>query len=562
MPYDLLIRNGTIVDGTGAPAVRGNVAITGGRIVETGQVDGAAVRTIDAGGLVVAPGFIDMHTHMDAQVLWDPYATSEPQHGITSIVTGNCGLTLAPVKETGRDALVKSFVRVEAIPREALEQAVPWNWESFGEYLGALEGRIGVNVGGLVGHIAVRHYVLGEEAVERAATPDEIGQMRQIVRESLEAGALGLSTNRNTGHTREDGKPVASRLADEDERAALFGVLRELKSGMIQLSSPGVNTAEQIPWYGQVSLETGRPVVWQSILHRWSNTALWRQQLDAVAVAFAAGSRAYGLTNSTPVFTRFSLKNAQTFDAMPAWKALMFAPEPVRMQAFADPETRAKLRADWADPKPLVFHRRWDLIQVIKVAKPENERYVSKSVADIAAMQGKEPLDAFLDLAIDEGLETVFETMSSGGDPEAVGEILRSPYVLMGQSDAGAHVQYTVNFGFATTLLGYWVRDRQVLSLEQAVHKLTGEVASAFEIGGRGVLKPGYAADVTVFDPATIGACEPEWADDYPGGVRRLVQRSEGVHFTIVNGRPIYDEGRLTGDLPGQVMRGTAYRPG
>jgi N-acyl-D-aspartate/D-glutamate deacylase len=477
-------------------------------------------------------------------------------------VTGNCGLTLAPVTEGGRDALIKSFVRVEAIPREALEQAVPWNWQSFGEYLRALEGRTGVNVGGLVGHIAVRHYVLGEEAVERAATPDEVGQMRQIVRESLEAGALGLSTNRNTGHMREDGKPVASRLADEDERVSLFGVLSELKSGMIQLSSPGVNTVEQIPWYGQVSLETGRPVVWQSILHRWSNPALWRQQLDAVAAAFAAGSRAYGLTNCTPVISRFSLKNAQTFDAMPAWKALMFAPEAVRMQAFAEPETRAKLRADWDDPKPLVFHRRWDLIQVAGVAKPENERFVSKSVAEVAAMQGKDPLDAFLDLALDEGLETVFETMSSGGDPEAVGEILRSPYVLMGQSDAGAHVQYTVNFGFATTLLGYWVRDRQVLSLEQAVHKLSGEIAAAFEIRDRGILKPGYAADVTVFDPATIGACEPEWADDYPGGVRRLVQRSEGVQYTIVNGRPIYEEGRLTGDLPGQVIRGTAYRPG
>jgi N-acyl-D-aspartate/D-glutamate deacylase len=562
MDYDLLIRGGTVVDGSGAPGVQADVAIKDGLIVGVGSVDGSATRTIDATGFVVAPGFIDPHTHLDAQMLWDPYGTSEPEHGITTVVMGNCGLTLAPVNESSREAIVKSFVRVEAIPREAFEQAVPWGWHSYGEYLNALEGRIGINVGGLVGHVAIRELALGDEAVERRATAEEIARMQQIVRESMEGGALGLSTNRNETHMREDGKPVASRLASDEERFALFDVLSDLNAGTIQLSAPGVHRIEHIQWYDTIARRTNRPIIWQSVLHRWNDPDLWRQQLEGIAPTFRDGYRAYGLTNAVPTISRFSLKNAQLFDEFPTWKALMFAPEAVRKQAFAEAGTRQKLRADFADPRPTVYHRRWDLVETAKVVKPVNEVYLHKNVAEMAAMRGQDPLDAFLDLALDEDLETTFLTANVGGDPEATGQILRSPYVLVGQSDAGAHVQYLADYGYGSTLLSYWVRERGVLTLEQAINQLTGRIADAYGIQGRGLLRTGYAADVAVFDPQTIRALEPEWADDYPGGLRRLVQHSEGMHFTVVNGRVVFENGKLAGDLPGHIVRGAASRAG
>lgn len=559
MAYDLLIKGGRIYDGSGMPSYIGDVGVKGGRVVEIGRIREGARRTIDAQGLAVAPGFIDHHTHMDAQIFWDPYATSEPQHGVTSIVMGNCGLTLAPARPSDHDALVKSFVRVEAIPRSVLEQGVPWGWHSFGDYLDALEGKIGINVGGLVGHIAVRQYVMGEESVERKATPKEVEQMKRLVREAMESGALGFSTNRNDRHMREDGKPVGSRLADDEELFALCEVLGELNSGVIE-TILGRNKIEHFDFYGALARATGRPIIWQSVQHRWVEPNLWREQLDAVALIFRDGYQVYGLSHTVPLVRHFSLKNAQVFDEFPAWKAVMFLPEESRKEALREPETRAKFRADFADPRPTNFHRRWDILRVDKVVKAENQKYAGKSIEEVARMRAQDPLDAFLDLALEEDLGTVFWNCNNGGDPVAMGEILRSPYVLIGTSDAGAHVQFGADFGYGTTLLGLWVRERELLTLEHAIHKLTFHVASVYGLEGRGLIRPGYGADFVIFDPATVGSCEPEWATDYPGGARRLVQRSEGVHCTIVNGGVVYEAGRLSGDLPGQVLRGSVCR--
>ena len=548
-----------MVDGSGLPSYLADVAVKDGKVIETGRLRGTAARTIEADGLVVSPGFIDHHTHLDAQILWDPYGTSEPQHGITSVIMGNCGLTLAPVKTGDEDALVKSFVRVEAIPRFVLEQGVPWGWHTFGDYLDVLQGKVGINVGGLVGHIAVRQHVMGEESVERRATPEEIQQMSRLVRESMESGALGFSTNRNERHMREDGKPVPSRLAGDEELFALCDILGELNAGVIE-TILGRNRIEHFEFYDHLARRTQRPVIWQSVQHRWAAPNLWREQLDAVVPTFRDGYRAYGLSHTVPLVRHFTLKNAQVFDEFPTWKKLMFLPEAVRKQAFADPETRRKLRADLADPRPTNFHRRWDIVRVENVTKADNKKYAGKSVAEMAAMRGQDPLDAFLDLALEEDLETTFWNANNGGDPQAMGEILRSPYVLVGTSDAGAHVQFGADFGYGTTLLGLWVRERGVLSLEQAIHKLTFHIASIYELEGRGLVRPGYAADLTIFNPNTIKAYEPEWAEDYPAGTRRLIQRSEGMHYTIVNGRVIYEDGRLSGELPGRILRGSVYQ--
>jgi N-acyl-D-aspartate/D-glutamate deacylase len=559
MAYDLLIKGGRVYDGSGMPSYMGDVAVKNGRIVEIGRITGGAAQTIDAGGLAVAPGFIDHHTHMDAQIFWDPYATSEPQHGVTSIVMGNCGLTLAPAAESDHDALVKSFVRVEAMPRSVLEMGVPWGWHTYGEYLDALEGKIGVNVGGLVGHIAVRQRVMGEESVERAATAKEIAEMRRHVLEAMESGALGFSTNRNERHMREDGKPVGSRLASDEEFFALCQVLSELNSGIIE-TILGLNKVEHFDFYARVARTTGRPVLWQSLQHRWAEPELWRKQLDAVAPIFEEGYQAYGLSHTVPLIRRFTLKNCQIFDELPVWKALMFLPVEARREAFKDPATREKMRADFNAPRHINFHRRWDVLRVEKTVKGNNQQFNGKTIAEVAAMRGQEPLDAFLDLALEEDLETVFWNANNGGDVAAMGEILGSPFVLMGTSDAGAHVQFGADFGYGTTLLGLWVRERQVMTLEHAIHKLTFHVASVVGLAGRGLLRPGYAADVVIFDPKTVDSHEPEWAYDYPGNTKRLIQRSEGIQTTIVNGRPIFADGKITGDLPGEILRGSAYR--
>ncbi|MGH8526497.1 MAG: amidohydrolase family protein, partial [Gammaproteobacteria bacterium] len=287
---------------------------------------------------------------------------------------------------------------------------------------------------------------------------------------------------------------------------------------------------------------------------------LWREQLAAVEPIFRAGYQAYGLSHTVPLVRHFELKNCQVFDEFPTWKNLMFLPVEVRKQAFADPEIRQKLRADLADPRPTNFHRRWDIVRVEKVVKPENQKYAGKTIAELGAMRNQDALDAFLDLSLEEDLGTVFWNANNGGDSNAMGEILRSPYVLVGTSDAGAHVQFGADFGYGTILLGLWVRERQVMTLEQAIHKLTFHVASIFGLQDRGLLRPGYAADLAIFNPNTVNSYEPEWANDYPAGSKRLIQRSEGMHYTIVNGAVIHEDGRMSGELPGQVLRGPLYR--
>ncbi len=566
MAYDLIIKGGRIYDGSGLPSRSGDVAVIGDRIVEVGRVSGSAHRIIDANGLAVAPGFIDFHTHMDAQLLWDPLATSSCFHGVTTLIPGNCGLSLAPCRPEDRDNIIGSFVRVEAMPSQVLRQAVKWEWTTFPEYLARLRQKLGVNVAALVGHCALRQFVMGEESSERAATADEIEQMKDILREGLRAGAIGFSTNQNRRHMREDGRPIASRLATDDEILELAGVLGELNRGSMQISRGTLGVSrpaeEDVNLFHRLAEKSGRPVIWQSIAHRMNAPDLWKQLLELAQESLDSGVPSYPLCNARLFNGRFTLKNAQTFDELPSWKKIMFLPVENRAQLFGDPEMRAKLRFEAVeDTRSVNFSRRWDQIFLIKAILPKNQPFEGKHLQEIARSQDKDVIDTFLDIALEENLDTTFQN-SGARDEQATAEILKSPITLVGQSDAGAHLIYHAGYGYATRFLGYWIRERKVMSLEQGIRKLTFMVASLFGLDDRGLVRNGMAADLVVFDPETVRECEPEMVTDLPGGEKRLIQKAIGVKMTVVNGKVLVEDGEHTGGYPGRVLgNGASAQP-
>jgi N-acyl-D-amino-acid deacylase len=560
--YDLLLRGGRIYDGSGMPSYNGDVGIADGKIADMGRLNGSAKRTLNVDGLAVAPGFIDPHTHLDAQLFWDPLGTSSCFHGVTSVVIGNCGLSLAPAKVADREAVIKSFVRVEAISRRVLEEGIQWRWTSTAEYLNALGSSLGINAAALVGHIAVRHYVMDEEAVERQATPEEITQMKQLVRQGMEAGAVGFSTNQNPRHIREDKKPVASRLASDEELGSLLDVLAEMNAGVVQLSGGGADARGRIAYAAQMARRTGRPVLWQSISHSWSRPHHWREMLANTERVFKEeGLPIYAMTQAKPFQNRYTLRDAQCFDEFPTWKTALFSPLEARKQMFANADCRKKLRAEAIeDQSPSVFPRRWDVIFVDAAKLAKNKLLEKKSIQEIAKEQGKDGLDCFLDLSLEEDLETRFVHTNTQGDPEAVCEILKHPAVMIGQSDAGAHMGYDARFGYSTAFLGCWVRDHGIMGLEEAVAKLTFRVASVFGLNDRGLLRPGLAADIAVFDAATVNTQEPEYVNDLPANETRMIQKATGVPYTVVNGAVVIENGAPTGARPGKILRPTAWK--
>jgi len=559
MAYDILIKGGRIYDGSGLPSYFGDVAVQDGKIVELGRISGSAKRVVRADGLAVSPGFIDFHTHLDAQLLWDPLATSSCYHGVTTVIPGNCGLSLAPCKEPDRDTILRSFERVEAITLPALKAGVKWGFTTFGQYLDAMRGNLGVNVASLVGHCALRQFVMGDASIERAATPAEIQQMKEVLKASVRAGAAGFSTNQNPVHMYANGTPIQSRFATDEEIIEIACALGEINQGVVQISRGSLGVSVPIPpslkLFEEISSRSGRPVVWQSIAHRWEKPGEWRQLLDLAKETIDRGVQSYPLCNARLFNNRLTMKNAQVFDDLPTWKTILFLPLEERIKAIKDPETRKKMRFEAVEDKKLSrFSRRWDLVYLINAVKPENKYLEKKSVAEIAKIRNQDVIDAFLDLSLEEGLDTEFQTSSSNGDEEAVAEIIRSPYVLVGQSDAGAHLIYDAGFGYATRLLGYWVREKQIMSLEEGVRKLTFMVASIFGLRDRGLLRPGLAADLTIFDPATIRECDPTMVQDLPGNEKRFIQKAVGVEMTIVNGQVLVEKENHTGALPGTVL--------
>ena len=562
MAYDLLLKNGRIIDGSGMPAYRGDVAVRNGKIAEMGKLRGSATRTIDVDGMVIAPGFVDNHCHYDAQVTWDPLCTFSPYHGATTVIIGNCSLALAPVKP-GTEARVAEFLSyVEAIPMEVL-RTIHVDWESIPDYMNKLDPHLGINVGVLIGHSAVRYYVMGDECQGRAAKADEIQGMQRIVRDAMEAGALGLSITRNQGHYDPQGVHIPGVWAEEEELFALGDVLSELGTGIIQ--SGGGRAAElKDRLMSRLSEATGRQVMYNNLGQTVREPDAWKDLMAIVDETSAAGVRAYPLCSPNSVTQRFTMRNTQAFRGIPSWHPILLASDDEKLRAYSDPEVRKKLHSeviDWSIDLPgNTISRRWyDYTWVEEVVLEKNKGLVGKSLHDIAKMQGKGIIDAFLDLVVEENLDTTFLQGENNVDREAVTKILNYDNAVVGLSDGGAHVQFHGGYGYSTRLLGHWVREQGIMSLEKAVRRLTFDSASAFGIFDRGLLRPGMAADITVFDPDTVKPRKEDIVHDFPAGGWRFRELADGVHYTIVNGQVIIEQGKPTGALSGRVIRNSHY---
>src|SRR5689334_4831301 len=582
MTYDLLIKNARVVDGSGEPSFHADVAVHQGRIAGVGKTSAAAKRTIDAGGRVVAPGFIDHHTHFDPQALWDPYCGSSVQNGHTTILVGQCGQVIAPARPNDHDWYLEFFSEAEAIPMNVLREGVNFTWESVAEYMDALGKRRGCNVGTLVGHSGIRRYVMGEAASEKAeATADELTAMQRLLREGIQAGALGFSTSPL-------GRGDPAGAATDAERLALAGVLGELGTGVMQVSGGapgGTKATRQIA--RELSAHTGRPSIYNLVTQPIERPDEWQEHLRWLEESFRSGARCYGSCISVvagPIFDlRLGLDVPQDedltnpnslFAGMPTWDKVMALPYAQRMQAFRDSETRRLLSAEAvegtvAQERPGTdrrgrargfFNRRWDLVQVFMTRHARNRGLEGKSVAQIAEAQGKSVMDAFLDLSLDEDLQTFFIGVDRNTDPAAQKQILGSPYTVIGTSDGGARPHSADRHEYGTHLLGHWVRQQQVMTLEEAVHRLTGRTALMHDMHDRGFVAAGKVADLVVFDPDTIASKPREPVNDLPAGGTRVKRDAVGIDYVVVNGTVLLDKGELTDALPGQIVRGPLHQ--
>jgi len=564
MAYDILIKNGRIVDGSGAPGFRGDVGIKDGKIVEIGKLSGPAARTVDAGGMVVAPGFIDNHCHYDAQVTWDPLCSYSCDHGATSVVFGNCSLSLAPVRKSKKEQrrLSEFLSYVEAIPMDVLD-TLEITWETVPEYLEQMDRNLGVNVGNLIGHTAVRHYVMGEDCQKRTATDDEIKEMQDLVRDGMKAGALGLSVSRNQGHFDPQGVHIPAIWADEKEMFALGDVLRELGTGLIQ--SGGGNGAEmKDALMSRLSEATGRVVVYNNLGQTMRRPGQWQKQMEQVNSTTARGIRAFPMCTPNRITDFFEMRNTQTFRGLPVWHPICLSSPEDQLKAYADPEVRRKLHEEAVEfkggPAIGICSTWWDYMVVQTVVLEKNKWMIDKTLGEIAKAQGKGIIDCLCDLTVEEHLDTGWLHGENNVDDDAVAQILTYPNAVIGLSDGGAHVQFQSGFGFSTRLLSEWVREKQIMSLETAVRRLTFESASIFGLYDRGLVRPGMVADIVIFDADTVKPLPLETVYDFPAGAKRIKEPAQGIHMTIVNGQVLMENGKHSGNLPGRVLRNTYYK--
>ena len=544
------IRNGLVVDGTGAAPAHRDLFIQDGEIVDRVE---APDRVIDASGRVVSPGFIDIHTHFDPQLCWDGLATPSLEHGVTTVVIGNCSLSLAPVKPEGRAKLISMFQVIEDIKKPTFDAAVPWCWETFPEYLDFIRGKLGVNVGALIGHSAIRAYVMGKASQERAATAKEIDAMCAIVDEAMAAGALGISSSYLDMD--EEGRPVPSRYAEIDEKLALAKAMSPSGRGVWQVV-PYIVDPEQlldnIRELGDISLAANIPCSLQPVLG--SGGRALDDQIRALTEQHERGARVYGQTMPRTFDMNMRLsETSMLLFGYPTWKGIMNLPASERAAKFGDPANRDALVEEMVPREGSIFgigHMR-----VGDVISTENEQYQGRTITEIAQAEGKRIGEVVLDLSLRDDLDTEFKLEGVvNADQEAVARLIDSPLCHFGASDAGAHITQFCGSGDTTYLLSHFVRESGNMTLETGVHRMTGEVARDWGIRGRGTLEAGQAADVVIFDAERVAITKEEFVDDFPGEARRYVRRAEGFDRVLVNGEVVYGAEGYTDARPGKIV--------
>jgi len=556
MTYDLKITGGTIVDGTGKPGFTGDLGVKDGKVVSLGKIGGPATTTIDATGKVVSPGFVDVHTHYDAQILWDRMLTISPWHGVTTTVIGNCGFGVAPTKAIHRKLIMQTLEKVEGMSLDALHAGLgdDWPFETFPQYLDALEKRgSAINVAALFGHTPLRLYVMGEESTARAATADEIGAMKRLMREAMEAGAIGFGTSVSVSHNGYAGKPVPSRQAAVEEMDALVSVMGDMKRGLMQIT---IGREFSTRHMAEVSRKYGVPVTWTALLSYLYGPGGHRKQLDLAAEQRKSGALVIPQVSCRPLNFEFTFAEPFIFDVMKFMNELAVedanAPG-TRRRAYADPAWREKLRSEVT---PL-FQRWWD--RVVIAWAPSAKELEEQPLAVAAAKLGKDPVDLALDLALASDLQARFRMAVMNFDEKEVAELITDPHTIIALSDAGAHASQLCDACYSTYLLGHWVRDKKTFTVEQAVHNLTQRPAEMFGITDRGLLAQGRPADVVVFDPKTVGPGPLKRVYDMPAGADRLVSEASGIDAVIVNGKLIRRDGKDAiadnDKLPGRLLR-------
>ncbi len=563
MAYDLVIKGGTVVDGSGAPGFAADVGIRDGRIVAIGDVRDKARQTLDAEGHVVAPGFVDGHTHMDAQVFWDPIGSCSCYHGVTSVVMGNCGFTLAPCREDEADLVFRNLERAEDIARDAMLAGIRWRWETYPEYLDVLdELPKGINYAGYMGHSALRTYVMGQRAFEEEATADEIKRMAALAEEAVYAGAMGFTTSRSPNHQTSDRKPVASRAASWQEVSAIVSAIGRTGAGMFEIAGEAVGRdAERIREYHQrlkaLAVQTGVPITWGLFASRRA-PEVWRSYLALLDDVADAGGRMFAQVHSRSLNVIFTFEAHLPFDSWEVWRDMRKLPLAEQKAKLADPALRAKLAQIASNPSQR--HKRfgstvnppdWNWLFVMRGTDGHD-----RSVAALAAERGVAPAQLLIDLAFEEDLKTLFRMPINNENDADVLEMMKHPRSVVTFSDSGAHVSQIMDSSLQTNIFSQWVRERQALSLEEAVHMVTFVPASRWGLHDRGLLRLGMAADVAVFDPKAIAADMPEIVRDLPAGAKRFKQTATGILATVVNGEVLLRNNEHTGAAPGKLLRG------
>jgi len=558
MAYDLVIKNGTVVDGSGRPPYRADVAVHGDRIAAVGKITEGAKQTIDADGQIITPGFVDIHTHLDAQIFWDPIASSSCWHGVTSVVMGNCGVTFAPCRPQDRQYLAHLMESVEDIPAETIMAGMPWQWETYGEYLKALDAMPkGVNVGGLVGHCAVRYWAMGPESLEnKPASPEAIARMHDIVAEAISGGALGFSTSRTILHRTPEGQPVPGTFANFDEIMGIARVLGELRRGVVE-AAPGIDSGKpkdierEVQWMTEVSLATGRPVTFGLAQSR-PYPGVYASMLEQISASATRGAQVFAQSTTRGIGVLFGFVNRTPFDRAPSWRALRTLKLEEKVAKLRNPEYRATMVQEaLADPPPIDFGQ----IFLLPDGEARYDHRPNESLAAHAQRLGVSPAEAFITLSLQREGKALFNYPFLNPTFDAVQTMLDHPRVVIGLGDSGAHCGQIMDSSLPTYFLKYWVKERQHFTLEQAIRKLTLDPAQLFGIYDRGIIRHGAYADLNVIDYDHLRLPSPTFVQDLPAGGSRYIQQSSGYKYTVVNGQ-IFMKGREhTGAFAGRVLR-------